>query len=391
MARISTGTMTVAIFAVLFGLVGAYALRAALTKPEADPPPPPKTVSVPIASVPIPAGRQIVMGDMVLVPMTGEEMRNRKYNLEQVMLGPDQIIGRILQVDMKPGEPFLTVNLYAEGTGPKLSDKLKPGMRAVTIPIDNLNAVGGSTVEGSFVDVLFRAKERPANFATDTPPIPATTVTLLENVEVLSVGRIDVAGRGSNDNILDVRNNNGAGAAAVPKGYGTNYHGIVANVTIAVTPDQANVLKAVLGQGDMSLSLRNEAPAPNKGAAVPTGVTPNKYTLESVLGIKGATPGGLDKIEIFRGNSRQHVFYQNNKWSRDEVSLIPGLAPTTPFPVPAQIPASKAPVKNNAEEKTYGPSPKIIGGGGGYGNGYGNGYGGYGTGWGPGYMNRSGY
>lgn len=364
MARISTGTMTVAIFAVLFGLVGAYALRAALTKPEVEPPPPPKSIPVPIASVPIPAGRQIVLGDMVLVPMTAEDMRNRKYNLEQVMLDSTQIVGRILQTEMKPGEPFLTVNMYAQGTGPKLSDKLKPGMRAVTIPIDNLNAVGGSTIEGSFVDVLFRAKKREANLANDIPEIPATTVTLLENVEVLSVGRVDQAARrGQEEDTVDVRNINGA---SIGKGTGNNFlGGSIVHVTIAVSPDQANVVKAVLGQGDMSLSLRNEgaAPNPNQGAAATGAVTPNKYTLEGILGIKGAATGGLDKIEIFRGTSRQHVFYQNNKWSRDEVSLIPGLAPTTQFPVPAQIPAAKSPARNGGSDKDYGPSPKIINGG----------------------------
>lgn len=365
MARISTGTMTVAIFAVLFGLVGAYALRAALTQPAPEPPPPPKTVSVPIAATTIPAGRQVVLGDMVLVPMTFEDMKARKYNLEQVMLGSDQIIGRIVQNEMKPGEPFLTTNMYAQGTGPKLSDKLKPGMRAITIAIDNLNAVGGSTVEGSFVDVLFRAKKRPADLNNDIPEIPATTVTLLENVEVLSVGRVDhSARRGQEEETVDVRNINNA---SIGRGFGSNYQGGtgVVSVTIAVSPDQANVVKAVIGQGEMSLSLRNEgAAAPNQqGAAAPGGVTPNKYTIESIMGVKGPTTGGLDKIEIFRGASRQHVFYQNNKWSRDEVSLIPGLAPTTPFPVPAQIPASKTPTKNGTDSKDFGPSPKIINGG----------------------------
>src|SRR4029078_9322197 len=88
--------------------------------------------------------------------------------------------------DLKRGDPFLTASLYAEGTGPKLSDKLKPGMRAVTIPIDNVSACGVYTAEGSFVDVLFRARTRPADALTGKREIPATTVTLLENVEVLA-------------------------------------------------------------------------------------------------------------------------------------------------------------------------------------------------------------
>ena len=363
MARISTGTMTVAIFAVLFGLVGAYALRAALTKPEVEPPPPPKSIPVPIASVIIPAGRQIVLGDMVMVPMTAEDMRNRKYNLEQVMLDSTQIIGRISQVEMKPGDPFLTTNLFLQGTGPKLSDKLKPGMRAVTIPIDNINAVGGLTVEGSFVDVLFRAKKRDADLANDRPEIPATTVTLLENVEVLSVGRKDIAGAAQGDTV-DVRQSN-----RLPTGRNGNFlGGDVVHVTIAVSPDQANVVKAVLGQGDMSLSLRNEGtPPPNQqGVVNPNGAaTPNKYTLEGILGIKSAATGGLDKIEIFRGSfNRQNVFYQNGKYSRDENSLVAGMAPGMTFPVPAQVPAAKSATKNGMIDKDYGPSPKIIGGGG---------------------------
>lgn len=361
MARISTGTMTVAIFAVLFGLVGAYALRAALTKPEVEPPPAPKSIPVPIASVVIPAGRQIVLGDMVMVPMTAEDMRNRKYNLEQVMLDSTQIIGRISQVEMKPGDPFLTTNLFLQGTGPKLSEKLKPGMRAMTIPIDNLSAVGGLTVEGSFVDVLFRAKKREADLANDRPEIPATTVTLLENVEVLSVGRKDIAGASQGDTV-DVRQNNRA-----PGGRNGNFlGGDVVHVTIAVSPDQANVVKAVLGQGDMSLSLRNEGAAPNQqGAVNPNGgATPNKYTLEGILGIKSAEAGGLDKIEVFRGSiGRQNIFYQNNKWSRDENGLVSGLTPGMTFPVPAQVPAAKSSTKSATPDKDYGPSPKIINGG----------------------------
>jgi len=99
MARISTGTMTVGIFAVLFGLVGAYALRASLTKPEAEGPPPPRHVNVPLASSAIPAGRRLTLGDMVLVPMTQEDMRGRNYPLEQLMIDTNQIVGRIAQKD----------------------------------------------------------------------------------------------------------------------------------------------------------------------------------------------------------------------------------------------------------------------------------------------------
>jgi pilus assembly protein CpaB len=360
MARISTGTMTVGIFAVLFGLVGAYALRASLTKPPVEGPPPPRSVNVPLASAAIPAGRRLTIGDMVLVPMTQEDMRGRNYPLEQLMIDTNQIVGRVVQKDMKPGDPFLTGTLYAEGTGPKLSDKLKPGMRAVTIPIDNLSAVGGSTVEGSFVDVLFRARSRPADVQTGKPEIPPTTVTLLENVEVLAVARVDVSARRGRDEGIDLRDMNQQRPASL-----TGNEPIV-SVTIAVTPDQANIIKAVLGQGDMSLALRGDKAATNS-------VTPNKYTLEGILGLSQSGAAGMNRTEIFRGSGmRQNLVFVNDRVAKDEISLVPGMSPSMAFPVPATIPAVPERTKNNS--RTYQPSPRVV-------ETLGNGYGGYGAGY----------
>jgi Flp pilus assembly protein CpaB len=350
--------MTVGIFAVLFGLVGAYALRASLTKPAAEGPAPPRAVNVPLASAAIPAGRRLTLGDMVLVPMTQEDMRGRNYPLEQLMIDTNQIVGRVLQKELKPGDPFLTGSLYAEGTGPKLADKLKPGMRAVTIPIDNLSAVGGSTVEGSFVDVLFRARMRPADAQTGKPAIPPTTVTLLENVEVLSVARIDTSARRGRDEGIDLREINMQRPAAL-----TGNEPIV-SVTIAVTPDQANIIKAVLGQGDMSLALRSDKAANN--------ATPNKYTLEGILGIPESANAGMNRTEIFRGSSmRQNLVFVDDRVAKDEVSLVPGISPAMQFPVPATVPA--APERTKKGAPTYQPSPRVfdaLGNGYGYGAGY---------------------
>lgn len=356
MARISTGTMTVGIFAVLFGLVGAYALRAALVGEAPPPPAPPRTVVVPLAAHDLPAGRMVQQGDMVLLNMTQADMEARKFDLTKTMLAPEQIVGRLLEEGVKQGQPFVTTNMFLEGTGPKLSDKLKPGMRAITIPIDNLAAVGGRTVEGSFVDVLFKSKSKPADLVAGKPEIPETTVTLLENVEVLTVARSNPASNGPQDGTLDVRQINGRSSG--PTG--------IVSVTIAVTPDQANVVKAVLGQGDMSLALRGN---PGDGAS-----TPNKYTLEGILGVTARTQG-YDRMEIFRGGwTRQTVNYDNGKVIKNEYSVVPGLAPSTPFPVPATIPAAP---KNQqpTQDPSYRPTPTFYHmGGGGYG-GYGGGYG----------------
>src|SRR5688572_20443668 len=119
MARISSGTMTVGIFAVLFGLVGAYALRAALVGEAPPPPPPPRATTVPLAARDLPAGREIQLGDMKLLSMTQADMEARKLPLEQTMLSPDQIIGRVINESIPEGGAFLTTNMFLEGTGPR--------------------------------------------------------------------------------------------------------------------------------------------------------------------------------------------------------------------------------------------------------------------------------
>ena len=125
MARISSGTMTVGIFAVLFGLVGAYALRAALVGDAPPPPAPPRTTTVPLAARDLPAGREIQQGDIKLLVMTQADMEARKLPLEQTMLSPEQIIGRVIHEPIAEGGAFLTTNMFLEGTGPRLSDKLQ--------------------------------------------------------------------------------------------------------------------------------------------------------------------------------------------------------------------------------------------------------------------------
>lgn len=337
MGRITTGTMTVAIFAILFALVGAYALRAALTTEEPAPPAPPAAVPVPMAATDLPADHPIALGDIVLVPMNQEQVQALGHDLRTVMLSTDQIIGRYLREPMKQGEPFLTTRLFRQGEAPDPSANLAPGLRAVTVSIDDLNSVGGSAVKGSIVDVIFRSNARPANERDGLPAIPETTVVLLEGVEVLAVGRADaLQDRPLTEDYDTVDLARGANSTQNRGGLvstGPNARGQVRTVTLGVTPEQAAVLQAVSGRGRLSLALRNDA----RGGDAPRG----PITLENLLGIKLPTP--LDRVEVYRGTSRHVMGFDDRGFVRDETfggyagSSIPrrGAAdPTGKFPIP---------------------------------------------------------
>lgn len=229
-SRITPGTVIVGIFAVLFGLIGAYGVRKYLQGSGTPPPAAaqPRREIVPLASMDIPAGRQVVLGEVALLQLLPDQVRKMRADNKlppQYMSNPQQIIGRILKKPVKKGDAFQTDFFYPEGTGPTVAEKLTPGLRAVTIPVEGTGALGGYDGPGSYVDIVFRSR------ADDDAGIPETTVTLLEGVQVLAMEQE---------------------SARVPPGTSLQNR-----VTLAVTAEQANALKIAEGRGTFSLSLRN--------------------------------------------------------------------------------------------------------------------------------------
>lgn len=258
MSRISTETMTFGILALLFGLGGAYLARLYLRpEPEVEAAPPPQSIEVPLAAMDLPADKLLRMGDIVIKPMTTEQIANQNIDPDRTLLNPQQIIGRRLSKTVRMLQPFLTDSLMPEGTRPSLAANLKPGMRAVTVPLSGLSAVGGFAGPGSMVDVFFRTK----SVFDDTPgrvTFPDMTKMLLENVEVLALGPYTTPGEMIEGDAADIN-----------------------TVTLAVTPDQAAKLAIVEGRGDLSLTLRDPTEVSGPGGA---GRQPSVSTFMDVLG-----------------------------------------------------------------------------------------------------------
>lgn len=272
MSRITPGTVIVGIFAVLFGLVGAYGVRKYLQTEKPAPPPPagPQTQIVPLAGMDLTPGRTIVQGEVALLQLTPQQIEERMKDgrlPKQYMTNPQQIIGRILKTPLKQGDAFKTEDFYAEGTGPTIAEKLEPGLRAVTIPVEGTGALGGFDGPGSYVDVVFRTE------ADDQAGIPETTVTLLEGVQVLAMEEADK--RNPPGTKLENR------------------------VTLAVTAAQANALKIAEGRGTFALSLRNPEDVEIAVATIP-------QTLDRLLNL----PTRNEHVTaIYRGGAAQTVSF----------------------------------------------------------------------------------
>ncbi|MDZ7619429.1 MAG: Flp pilus assembly protein CpaB [Patescibacteria group bacterium] len=293
--KISSGTLVLGVFAALFGLVGAYAAKQHLAeKPVAEKPAPTEQfVSVPMAAVNLPAGRTLSIGDMTVRQLTWNQIREMGLPRE-FMSNPSQLTGRILRANVTKGISFTPDDLYPVGTGPSVAERLKPGYRAVSVPLDNSIAEMTLLSPGALVDVMFRTFARGA--------MPETTVTLLEHVEILAIG--DQAFPGG----------------TVTAGAGGS--GRSASVTLACTPDQASALKVIEGRGSLSLVLRGPEDDRLVGTSAP-------QTLETLLDLPAAKPPVMTHV-YRRGQLTTSVFDEGGLLAVSEsFSSVPISADTT--------------------------------------------------------------
>ncbi|MGH7630918.1 MAG: Flp pilus assembly protein CpaB, partial [Gemmatimonadales bacterium] len=138
---------------------------------------------------------------------------------------PQQALSRGLIVSVAENEPILEGKLAAQGLGGGLPVIIEPGMRAMSIAVDQIVGVAGFVTPSTRVDVLLTMNNAPG--ASE----PATKV-IMQNVRTLAAGQSiqqDKEGK--------------------PQPVGV--------VTMLLTPEQAETLALATGQGRIQLALRN--------------------------------------------------------------------------------------------------------------------------------------
>jgi pilus assembly protein CpaB len=190
-----------------------------------------------------------------------------------------QIIGRGVILPIQRGEFILPSKLAAENAGSGLPSLIPPGMRAVSVRVNEVVAVAGFVVPGTRVDVLLTGNPSGAN--------EQQTTTVLENVAVIAAGqRLE-------------RN-----AAGEPQSTPV--------ITLLVSPDDAQRLTLASSQGHIQLALRNpvdtkkediaamKANGLYKNLAPPT-PPPRPRAAKAKVEAPPAPPGAY-KVEVIRGN-----------------------------------------------------------------------------------------
>jgi pilus assembly protein CpaB len=166
-----------------------------------------------------------------------------------------QVTNRVTANDMVAGQVFVP-SLVSDTTGQTLTFTVDQGMRAVSIGVKEVVTAGGNILPGNQVDIIgvFDINKgadvnqiitsltgQPGGGPIFAPDNATLTLTVLQNVKVLAVAqKLPTSLTATNSNPADKENPN-PGAATV---------------TLAITPQQAQVLALIDNKGTLRLSLR---------------------------------------------------------------------------------------------------------------------------------------
>jgi pilus assembly protein CpaB len=171
-----------------------------------------------VAADDLQVGTKIEDKDIRLVRFPSGELPTGVFHMKT------KVVGRGVVLPISRGDFILTNELAGENAGSGLPSLIPPGMRAVSVRVNDTTSVSGFVQPGTRVDVLLTGNPQGSNE-------PQTT-TVLENVAVIATGtRLE-------------RNSAGESQSAPV-------------VTLLVSPDDAERLTLASSQGHIQLALRN--------------------------------------------------------------------------------------------------------------------------------------
>jgi pilus assembly protein CpaB len=193
----------------------------------------------PVARIVITASMNIPARAHITSPMVVETTRPAdQVTVTDAIGNPADAIGQVAAVDIPEGG-IITASALTRPTPAPVGLQVPPGMRAVSIPIDQVKGVSGLLHPGDKVDVM----SVPARGVGDP-----RAYTFLRDVLILALGSDYV-----NPQIAVASPAPGQPAAPPPA---TPVPGPAGTVTLAVTPAQADLLASADMNTQLRLALR---------------------------------------------------------------------------------------------------------------------------------------
>ena len=175
-------------------------------------------VDVVIATGDIPVGAKIEDKDVKVVRFPSGDLPPSCFHQKS------SVVGRGVVLPIAKGEFVLPLKLAGENAGFGLPSLIPPGMRAISVRVNEVVSVAGFVLPGTRVDVLLTGNPSGAS--------EQQTTTVLENVAVIATGQ-------------RLERNSAGDPQMTPV------------ITLLVSPDDAQKLTLASTQGRIQLALRN--------------------------------------------------------------------------------------------------------------------------------------
>jgi pilus assembly protein CpaB len=241
---------------------------------------PARTVSMPTQPVLV-AATDLSIG----AELTRDDIRTIEWPASAVPQGalsdPKDVIGRGLIMPLIQNEPILPMKLASQEAGAGLPPAIPPGLRAVSVRVNEVIGVAGYVTPGTRVDVL--ATVNPGQNQQDI-----TSKVILTDVQVLAAGT-KLEQRGDSDKPTPVN-----------------------VVTLLVNPDESERLTLASSEGKIQLALRNplDRENPTTRGVKPAGLLgtppPVRQVRRAAPPAPVAAASNLPVVEIIRGDKRAH-------------------------------------------------------------------------------------
>ncbi len=242
-------------------------------------------VQIVVAANDIPIGTKLADRDVTTAPFPRGSVPPGHFDRVA------QVRGRGVVLPVTKGDFILADKLAAEEAGSGLPSLIPPGMRAVSVRVNDVVSVAGFVQPGTRVDVMATGLPGAGN--------EAQTTTVLENVAVIAVGR----------SLLDRMATGETVNAAV--------------ITLLVSPDDAQRVTLASQEGRIQLALRNpldtrkeaipptkaSSLSPNAQAAVATKPKLPKVTAKA----SPPPPPAPFQVEMIRGGKREETKFKQDE------------------------------------------------------------------------------
>jgi pilus assembly protein CpaB len=275
-----TRLLLIGFVALALGAIVSYSVyRTLQTRTGADAAP---GVEIVVAANDIPVGAKVAESDVKLVRYSAADLPANVFHLKT------SVVGRGAILPIAKNEFFLSNKLAGENAGSGMQSLIPPGMRAVSVRVNEVIGVAGFVMPGTRVDVLLTGNPSGA-------PDQQTT-TVLENVAVIATGQ-------------KLERNTAGEPQLTPV------------ITLLVSPDDAQKLTLATTQGKIQLALRNPLDTKQqalnsvstsslyKGVPTPAPATaaPRPKSTTHAVKAPAPPPPAVYSVEVIKGTKREEV------------------------------------------------------------------------------------